>query len=132
MRVTVFLLTFLSVYDWLTLTSRLFHRACLLLALGAAVAFARWCGKREAPFCNSGKVYSLDGCGVGTRIRRNSGWPVAAGTKCGRPVPQPQSNAPNVLVIVVDTLRADHVSSYGYARPTTPESRSHRTAGSDV
>jgi len=25
-----------------------------------------------------------------------------------------------VLVIVVDTLRADHVSSYGYARPTTP------------
>jgi arylsulfatase A-like enzyme len=28
--------------------------------------------------------------------------------------------APNVLVIVVDTLRADHVSSYGYARPTTP------------
>ena len=27
---------------------------------------------------------------------------------------------PNVLLIVVDTLRADHVSSYGYHRPTTP------------
>lgn len=27
---------------------------------------------------------------------------------------------PNVLVVVVDTLRADHVSAYGYARPTTP------------
>ena len=25
-----------------------------------------------------------------------------------------------MLVIVVDTLRADHVSSYGYPRPTTP------------
>jgi arylsulfatase len=28
--------------------------------------------------------------------------------------------APNLLLIVVDTLRADHVSAYGYARPTTP------------
>src|SRR6476646_3044527 len=28
--------------------------------------------------------------------------------------------SPNVLVIVVDTLRADHLSSYGYARPTSP------------
>lgn len=27
---------------------------------------------------------------------------------------------PNVLVLVADTLRADHVSAYGYSRPTTP------------
>ena len=27
---------------------------------------------------------------------------------------------PNVLVLVLDTLRADHVSAYGYGRPTTP------------
>jgi arylsulfatase A-like enzyme len=26
----------------------------------------------------------------------------------------------NVLFVVVDTMRADHLSSYGYARPTTP------------
>ncbi|HKW26459.1 MAG TPA: sulfatase-like hydrolase/transferase [Terriglobales bacterium] len=30
------------------------------------------------------------------------------------------ANAPNVLVIVVDTLRADHLSTYGYSRPTSP------------
>jgi len=41
MRVLIFVLTFLTVYDWLTLTSRLYHRACLLLALGVAVAFTR-------------------------------------------------------------------------------------------
>ena len=35
-------------------------------------------------------------------------------------LPTAAAGAPNVLVIVVDTLRADHVSSYGYARPTTP------------
>ena len=27
---------------------------------------------------------------------------------------------PNVLLIVMDTVRADHVSAYGYPRPTTP------------
>jgi arylsulfatase A-like enzyme len=30
------------------------------------------------------------------------------------------AEAPNLLVIVLDTLRADHVGAYGYARPTTP------------
>jgi arylsulfatase A-like enzyme len=27
---------------------------------------------------------------------------------------------PDVLLVTIDTLRADHVSAYGYARPTTP------------
>ena len=30
------------------------------------------------------------------------------------------AGAPNVLIIVVDTLRADHVSAYGYSRQTSP------------
>ena len=33
---------------------------------------------------------------------------------------QPPRARPNVLLIVVDTLRADHCSAYGYDRPTTP------------
>jgi arylsulfatase A-like enzyme len=121
MRVLVFLLTFLSVYDWLTLTSRLLLRACLLLALGVAVAFTRWCGKHEGAFLRFWK--------------RTTPWMVAAwvlafaGIQGGKWLrernavanpPPAVAGAPNVLVIVVDTLRADHVSSYGYARPTTP------------
>ncbi len=120
-RVLVFLLTFLCVYDWLTLTSRLFLRACVLLALGVAVAFARWCGKRQDAFLRF--------------WRKTTPWMVAAwilvfaGIQGGRwlherdavahlsPV---SAGAPNVLVMVVDTLRADHVSSHGYTRPTTP------------
>ena len=35
-------------------------------------------------------------------------------------LPTASANAPNVLVIVVDTLRADHLSTYGYSRPTSP------------
>ena len=38
-RLLVFLLTFLTIYDWLILTNRLYHRACLILALGVSVAF---------------------------------------------------------------------------------------------
>src|SRR6266576_6599495 len=45
--VLVFLLTFLSIYDWLTLTNRLYYRACLILALGVALAVSRWIAKRE-------------------------------------------------------------------------------------
>ncbi len=30
------------------------------------------------------------------------------------------SRAPNIIFIVLDTVRADHLSAYGYQRPTTP------------
>ena len=36
----------------------------------------------------------------------------------GRPLPP--ANSPNVLLIVLDTVHADHLSLYGYGRPTTP------------
>ncbi len=34
--------------------------------------------------------------------------------------PLPPAGTPNVLLIVLDTVRADHLSLYGYGRPTTP------------
>jgi len=36
------------------------------------------------------------------------------------PVPVAVTDTPNVVVVVLDTLRADHVGCYGYERPTTP------------
>jgi arylsulfatase A-like enzyme len=35
-------------------------------------------------------------------------------------LPAADVSAPNVLVIVIDALRADHLSSYGYVRPSSP------------
>jgi arylsulfatase A-like enzyme len=35
-------------------------------------------------------------------------------------LPHPPAGSPNVLFIVLDTVRADHLSLYGYRRPTTP------------
>jgi arylsulfatase A-like enzyme len=34
--------------------------------------------------------------------------------------PRPAAGAPNVLLVVLDTVRADHLSVYGYPRATTP------------
>jgi arylsulfatase A-like enzyme len=34
--------------------------------------------------------------------------------------PRPPAASPNVLLIVLDTVRADHLSLYGYYRPTSP------------
>jgi arylsulfatase A-like enzyme len=34
--------------------------------------------------------------------------------------PLPPANSPNILVVVLDTVRADRLSLYGYERPTTP------------
>jgi arylsulfatase A-like enzyme len=53
--------------------------------------------------------------------------PVAIGIVCGLH-PQrhpdighkPKLASPNVFLITIDTLRADHLSCYGYDRPTTP------------
>jgi arylsulfatase A-like enzyme len=38
--------------------------------------------------------------------------------EAGRPLPP--AGSPNVLLIVLDTVGADHLSVYGYQRPTTP------------
>jgi glucan phosphoethanolaminetransferase (alkaline phosphatase superfamily) len=35
-------------------------------------------------------------------------------------LPDADAGAPDVLVVVLDALRADHLSSYGYSRPTSP------------
>lgn len=72
---------------------------------------------------------------VRTLHRRTLPWVVAIGAALviGLPIwqrlhearqfahlPAASPGSPNVLVIVVDTLRADHLSTYGYARPTSP------------
>jgi hypothetical protein len=47
---------------------------------------------------------------------------IAVVVGCGA-VPEPATTGPkarNVIIVLVDTLRADHLSSYGYERPTSP------------
>ncbi|MDP6956046.1 MAG: sulfatase-like hydrolase/transferase, partial [Planctomycetota bacterium] len=43
-----------------------------------------------------------------------------SGEQSGAPSPQKQGRRPDVFLVVVDTLRADHLSAYGYPEPTSP------------
>jgi arylsulfatase A-like enzyme len=38
-----------------------------------------------------------------------------------RPAPRAAQRFPNILVVTIDTLRADRLSAYGYRRPTSPQ-----------
>ena len=122
LQLLVFLLVFLTTYDWLLVTGRLYRRACLLLALGIAIALARWLKnhepvairfwKRSAPLLCATSILVLvavEGGKWAYEKHHTERLPAAA------------PGTPNVLVIVVDTLRADHLSSYGYPRNTSPE-----------
>lgn len=104
------------------LLSGLMHQvAALILSLGIAVQIARSLRGREGRavqlFRQSLKVLiagalllGLAG-GLWDRLRESS--------MVGH-LPPARSGAPNLLLITLDTLRADHVSSYGYDRNTTP------------
>ena len=37
-----------------------------------------------------------------------------------RSIPKGDTSQPDIILVSIDTLRADHVSSYGYERKTTP------------
>ena len=121
-RVLLFLLVFLAAYDWLMVTGRLYRRASLLLAFGVAVALTRWLRPRE---------------GSAARLLKRSSTVLAATLMLviaviqgGKWISEKRAisdlasappGSPNVLVMILDTLRADHLSSYGYARETSPE-----------
>ncbi|HEV2698536.1 MAG TPA: sulfatase [Terriglobales bacterium] len=120
-QVLVALLSFLAFYDWLTVTGRLYHLARIIFALGAAVASGRWFAAHEQKsmqFCRRSLPFLL-GLYVAAFVAIEGGgwWSERAATAR---LPEAVPGTPNVLVIVIDTLRADHVSSYGYSRPTTP------------
>jgi glucan phosphoethanolaminetransferase (alkaline phosphatase superfamily) len=36
------------------------------------------------------------------------------------PIAAQAADRPNVILVVIDTLRADHLGVYGYSRPTSP------------
>lgn len=54
-------------------------------------------------------------CGVENFLLRPFPMSPRIEAKSGTP-----SHGPNIIFIVMDTVRADHLSSYGYSRPTTP------------
>ena len=98
------------------------ERACVLLGAGFAVALTRayrsrrewWASTalRTLPWVVGAVALVAVAMTVGGRLneaRKLSGLPTAT------------AGGPNILLLVIDTQRADHLSAYGYSRPTSPE-----------
>jgi arylsulfatase A-like enzyme len=115
----VVVLASLGAYALTSLPDRLRVRAEVVLALGMGVVAARWLNRssRRVEFLRRTLVplvvlVALLGAGARASLWLEERRQLDA-------LPQaPQ--APNVLLIVLDTLRQDRVGAYGYPRPTTP------------
>jgi arylsulfatase A-like enzyme len=111
----------LTFYGCLSVPGRLRERGAVMLALGCGVVVSRWMGrdvKRGMLFLRQTLaplavvcLFAMLSVVGGTAAWEK--WQISQ-------LPEPPANAPNVLLIVLDTLRAERLSSYGYPRPTTP------------
>lgn len=122
-KVAWFAFAFLGLFDWLfiILFGRISFIAMLVLAAGLSVQVFNYLSKREHSIVLAVRRLLPWFAGLVAVLFvtiQGGGWiheKVSAAN-----LPASPGNAPNILVIVVDTLRADHVSSYGYERDTSP------------
>src|SRR5262245_35112796 len=114
---------FLTCLDWLGVTLRtwIHYVAILILAIGLTVVFRRWFRNHEAVAMQFWRASlpvivvlvlvvgaAIQG-GIWLRERMNTAR-----------LPKAPATMPNILVLLVDALRADHLSTYGYVRRTSP------------
>jgi arylsulfatase A-like enzyme len=122
-RLAVFLFACLTFFDWLTLllAGRVRIWAIPVPAIGLAIQFGRWFHKHQRAAVRFWRksVPWLGGLALLTLVGIQGGFWLTERMSVAR-LPMAVPDSPNVLVIVADTLRADHVSSYGYERPTSP------------
>lgn len=122
LRLGVFLLAFLTFFDWLVipLHGRISILAVGALATGLAVEASRWFHKYEENLwrlCRTSLPW-LAVLALLALVGIQGGFWLQEQLAVAR-LPNAPPGASNVLVIVVDTLRADHLSSYGYERATS-------------
>lgn len=113
----------LMFFDWvfIPVSGRVSVYAVMLLAAGMAVQMTRVVNRRRITFIRLSKKITPWALGtlllifIGVQGGRWLSEELATSRLSSAP-----QNAPNILVIVIDTLRADHLSSYGYPRHTSP------------
>lgn len=117
---TFFALAATSVFSVLLLVKQIHPYASLALAVGIAARWARASREMTAPrrWLRTTNVVLVTLVGLGTL----AAWiaPPLRESLIERRLPPAAPNAPNVLLIVLDTVRARNLGLYGYARPTTP------------
>jgi arylsulfatase A-like enzyme len=113
--------SYIGVYSWLTLISarQLALQGRVVLALGLTAAFCRWQGKNTGLGLLRKVLVPMIAVfvvvGPGIYLAESLFEKVAISR-----LPTDGSAPPNFLVIIIDTLRSDHLASYGYSRKTSP------------
>ena len=111
---------FLLWFDWLMVPGRLRLYAIVPLAIGLAAVMLRWHRSRPTTAWTAARramPWLVLATVLASAATHGRGWALeelAIARLSDRKV-----GAPNVLVVVLDTVRADHVSAYGYPRPTS-------------
>jgi len=121
LRVALFLFSFMAVLDWLGLTGRIGILAELVLATGLATVISRRMHEKSAALWACGPRV-IRGAAIATLVAlfATEGGIWLREEVATRHLPVASKSLPNVLVVLVDTLRADHLSTYGYGRATSP------------
>jgi arylsulfatase A-like enzyme len=115
------ILAFLAIWPTLVLLGpQIYPAAWAVLALGLAWRLVPLLERQGARL----RPRLLISCAVlvGASLL-SAGWVVGSNWQRERreaQSPPPRPETPNVLFITLDTVRADHLSVYGYERPTTP------------
>jgi arylsulfatase A-like enzyme len=113
---------FLCFFDVASFSARIKPLGSFVLALGLTVQFWHWLRRKQGPFvsfCRRTIPWLLAfvvALGVG-----EAAWGRITETRQISRAVSPAPGSPNVLLIVIDTGRADHFSFLGYPRKTTPE-----------
>ncbi|WP_165225572.1 sulfatase [Aquisphaera insulae] len=95
--------------------------ASLLLSAGVAVQLGRWAGRRpELPLAWARRSFPILAVTLLAVLLATRGKRAWTEHRAVSTVPPASADAPNVLLIVWDTVRAANLSLHGYARPTTP------------
>jgi arylsulfatase A-like enzyme len=120
-RLLVPLFVFMACIDWVALSGRLGPAAVLGFAAAVALTFNIWFQKNVLYTTNLLRRTLPAVMAIAVVV-----FLAVEGTVWSREriaiakLPPAAPGSPNVLVVVIDTLRADHMALYGYARETTP------------
>ncbi|HWQ02856.1 MAG TPA: sulfatase [Candidatus Nitrosotenuis sp.] len=113
-----FFLLFLDLFGF---SARIRLYAAVMLALGMGTVVTRWFrGHRTAVQIFVRKTivaFVILAAAIGLGVEASIWLPERTSLN---QLPPAAAGAPNVLVVVWDTVRADHLSTYGYSRATSP------------
>ncbi len=119
-RAAVFLFATMAIWGPL-LRAPLHGLASLVVAIGAARLSSRWVSHHVAGFRRFvGLSLAVLVATVGVTAAVTLVREAAAESRARSRLPAPPVDGPNVLLIVMDTVRADSLGLHGYSRDTTP------------